>query len=96
MFSREEKLEVIERLIVRDLHEIWPDEMRILKSIAADLRAPEKADKLVALLDRAVDNAEARKTSTGYAIGNLQEIAQAVIGRWTVIRQALMKFGETP
>lgn len=98
MISNEEKLQVIENFV-----EQWrgsransdPSEQHVyqtLKAIADDLRAPVKTSDTVHRMDRAIRNAQDRKTSTGYATGNLREIAELTIGRWPTIRQALEKF----
>lgn len=98
MISSEEKLKVIEHFVeqwrdARDGDD--PGERQVyltLKAVADDLRAQPKATDTIHRMDRAIRNAQDRKTSTGYATGNLREIAELTIGRWPTIRQALEKF----
>jgi len=102
-YTIEEKLSVVEFLIeqLRDSrHELGaPNRGRylILKSVAADLRARIPGEPLAACfeLDEAIRAADASKTvPLGYEIGKLRRIAEILIGRWPVVRQALEKFEE--
>lgn len=100
-FTDREKLEVIEHFI-----EQWRpaqnirgerDVFLILKEIADEIRArePQRAIETIVKLERAIGNAKKnRKRVLGYEPGNLREIAELVIGRWSTVRQALEKFGQ--
>lgn len=65
-----------------------------LKAIADDLRARQRHVRLDALddLQRAVDMANANKVRNYYEPGRLQFLAERLIGRWPVVRQALERF----
>jgi alkyl hydroperoxide reductase subunit AhpC len=97
-FTDAEKLETVEffieqlRIAKTDRggdHEIF----LILKSIAADIRgrAPNAPGRARDRLQRAIDAAQASKTS-GYAIPAVRRIAETVISEWPTIRQALEQF----
>lgn len=100
LFTDREKLEVVEHFI-----EQWRparsssicgerDTYLILKSIADDLRARDRkrATETVRLMQKAIDNAYARKTGLGFEIGSLRSIAEVVIGKWSTIRTSLEHF----
>ena len=74
-------------------HQTW----QALKEIAKDLRARQPAAPGLALnaLQRRIADAAATKTNGGMGFdpGALAGIGQEVIGRWSVIRQSLEKFG---
>lgn len=93
------KLIVIEQLIerYRELRND-PDDYThaTLKAIADDIRAPSKSSDTIDKLEKAIARAHIRKTTTGYATGSLQEVAELTIGRWPTIRHALESVEQKP
>lgn len=96
-YTDREKLETVEYLI-----ELWrPGRSSsieseratylILKSIADEIRArdPLLSDDTLNKLERAIGNARKNRVQQTYSSGNLREIAELVIGKWAVIREAL-------
>jgi hypothetical protein len=71
--------------------------LMVLKAIHADVRAqhPVRIGQSLAELTKRVDACKAHKRPDGnYELWALQALAQEVIGRWSVIRQALEKYGD--
>ena len=97
MISDAERLTSIERLIEERrkqfghgdrLAEIWV-------SVAKDIRARMDQAPNVALaeLERRMKAVYRSKTALGYSQGALQGVAEELIGRWPVVKQALERFG---
>lgn len=99
----EEVLEEVDRLV--DAHRHARPEpnsqdghtYRVLKAIAVDIRArqTDSISKAERVLSGAVGVAERGKTEDGYDMGHLRLLAEAVMGRWPTIRQALRLYQET-
>ena len=99
-FSLGDKIKAAERLI-EDLRWSRNDPMVpefttywVMKAVASDLRARQRHVKLQALddLQHAIDMAHASKIRPGYEMGKLQHLAELLIGKWPVVRQALESF----
>lgn len=101
-YTDREKLETVEYLI-----ELWRPgrsssieseraTFLILKSIADDIRGRdrERATETMTKLERAIGNARKSMFRGAYPSGNLREIAEIVIGKWTTIREALASYGK--
>lgn len=67
-----------------------------LKAIAADLRARQDLPRNNALgaLGREIVRVKASKTALGYSEGHMIELANILISKWPVVRQALEAWGE--
>ena len=99
MITNEEKLALIE-LLIEQTRNSPPNQFGwrshethlVLKAIANDIRARPKASNTIEIFERALRNAKDRQTYLGYEMGNLREIAELTIGRWSTIKQALEKF----
>lgn len=88
----EEKLCAVERILEGD--DVF-DHVNALKEIAKDLRARAATAPSVAILEieRRLIAVARSKTRQGYETGAMIGVAQELIARWPVIRQALEKFG---
>lgn len=84
-----EKLDEVERLLRVDPRN------EVLKGIAADLRARLEGSPSAALvtLERVIVAAARAKTPVGYPHNHLVQVAEHVLGRWSLIKQALERFG---
>lgn len=102
MFSNQEKLTEVEAIIeaMRQMPGSAETQERIciLGAIASDFRARLDAAPTIALtqIERRITSAMRHKTALGYENGTMVGIAEEVIGRWAVVKQALEKFGEEP
>ena len=69
--------------------------VQIWVSIAKDMRARMESAPSVAEteLQRRIDGAIRSKTALGYNNGDMRGIAEELIGRWPVVKQALERFG---
>jgi hypothetical protein len=97
VFSLEQKLEVVERLIITTRNRHGADQTyEILKAIGADLRASLDLPKSNTLgeLDRALYRVKTSKTALGYDEGKMVAVANVVIHKWPHIRMALEQFGD--
>ena len=99
-FTTLEKLIVVETLIdetrltmegVGDHHRL-----KVLRAIGADLRGRLEGVPNQALLEleRRLLSAEKSKTRLGRERGAMIGVAEELIGRWPVVKQALERFGE--
>ncbi len=89
VFTTAEKLDEVERLIRVDPRN------EVLKAVADDLRfrldgAPSAA---LVSIERTVVAAARAKTPVGYPHNHLVNVAEHVLGRWALIKQALERFG---
>lgn len=89
VFSTSEKLDEVERLLRVDPRN------ELLKAVAADLRArldgaPSAA---LTLLERRVVGAVRAKTPVGYPHNHLVGVAEELLGKWALVKQALEMFG---
>lgn len=99
----EDVLEEVDRLI--DLHRHARPEpnsqdghtYRVLKAIAVDIRArqTDAISKAEHILTGAVGVAERGRGPDGYEMGHMRMLAEAVMGRWPTIQQALRFYYET-
>ena len=100
MMTTQRKLEEVERLIERyrwarsdgkapENASYWA-----LKAVAADLRArlPETPGPILGRIQGAIDAASREKVGNRYSDGHVRAVAEAVIGSWPTIRQALEDF----
>lgn len=102
MHTLEEKLAVIDRLIVETRDEArsgsveGADIHSILKDIATELRARLELPRSQTLgaMERALFQVVRSKTSLGYDETKLVAVANVVIHKWPTIRQALERYGE--
>lgn len=71
------------------------DHLRVLRAVAADIRGRLETAPSVALveLERRMAAVSRAKTRLGYENGALVGVAQELIGRWPVVKQALERFG---
>lgn len=69
--------------------------LRIIRSVAADLRGRLECAPSVALaeIERRITFAYRNKTRSGYDRDALIGLGEELIGRWPLIKQALEKFG---
>lgn len=98
LMSIDEKIEAVERviLLLRATNSQPPGTLENLKAVAADLRARQELPTSNALgeLERALFRVKQSKTGLGYDEGKLIAVANTVISKWPMIRQALEQFGE--
>lgn len=68
----------------------------IMREIAADIRRrlPGSSDAAIQSFERRIDDAKRRKTAIGYDSRALIGIGQETIGRWPIIREALLAQAE--
>lgn len=99
LFTTDEKMAALEKLIEtlrRTANGVEDNErIRIMGAIATDLRARINAAPTVALtqIERRMTAVMRHKTRLGYETGTMVGFAEEVIGRWSVVKQALEKFG---
>lgn len=101
-FATTEKLEFVEKLIEvsrgtcraagKDSEAFY--KLRLLKSIAADLRARVDGAPSVTLtqIESRIQTIVGSKTGLGYSTTHLIDLGYDVIGRWPVIKQSLELF----
>jgi len=89
VFTIEEKLDEVERLIRVDPRN------DVLKAVAADLRARLDGVPSAALtsLEWKVVGAARARTAVGYPHNHLIGVAEELLGKWPLVKQALEKFG---
>ena len=98
-FTIEEKIEVVERLIVSLRHQrngAAMEQADILRAIAADLRSRGDLPRSLALgeLERAIARIKRSHTGLGYSDTAMRAAAETLVNKWPTVRQALEKFGE--
>ena len=104
VYSVEEKLRVITEVMVSERRKASENgtsargalRYEVLQSIAADLRARQERTRSNPLgdLERHIVAVRASKTSLGYNNIRLIALAEALIGKWPFVSQALEHFGE--
>lgn len=89
VFTADEKVAEVERLLRDDPRN------EVLEAIASDLRARLNYVPSAALtvLEQRVVAAVRAKTPVGYPNNNLVDVAEHFLGRWSIVKQALEKFG---
>lgn len=95
VITTEEKIGVVDRLILSEKRHGNPAIAEVLKSIAADLRARIDCAPSVALIDidRRVVAVKRSQTNGGYDPHALHELGQGVAQHWPAIKQALELYG---
>lgn len=99
VFTLHEQLEEIERLIEAEKDKGGVADnisLAIQRSIASDIRARINHDGSVtkAALEQRLHFMRRSKTPLGYSNGSMVGVAQELIGRWPVVKQALERFGK--
>lgn len=101
-FTLDEKIALVEGLIEASRADVrvFGDSMAsrrfaLLKSIATDLRGRRgiAASRALYELERRIADAKRKKGPGGYKPGDVQGLAEELIGRWPTVKQALEKFG---
>ena len=94
VITLDEKIAKIGRLIAEERRATGSKNL-VLAAIYADLTARCEYAPSVAIveLDRRMAIVKHSKTTGGYGNGQLVSLAQEVISRWAVVRQALERFG---
>ena len=99
LFTTSEKLFTLEKMIEtlrRDAQTAGDQKrIKIIGAIASDIRAKMDNTPTVALIqiERRMTSVMRHKTKLGYDKGTLIGLADEVVGRWSVIKNALEKFG---
>lgn len=92
-----DKLAEVEKMIERERLEPQWDHFRlnVLRSIAKDLHAKlgNAPSEAMVEIERRVNAVHASKTSSGYDAHALRGLAEGVVVRWAVVKQALERFG---
>jgi hypothetical protein len=99
-YTYQDKLEAVEAMIEshRDMRTGATNDqtfLLILKSIASDYRAFDKqrGSERIEHMERAIANAAKAKTTVGaYAVGNLREVAELLMGSWPFWKIAAQEF----
>lgn len=99
MITEQDKLDYIENLIpaARKIRGPDSDSVALLSAIAKDIRARLNAAPCVALvqLQRRIDDraASLANKNVDHRIATSVSVAEELIGRWPVVKQALERFG---
>lgn len=99
LFTDSEKLFALEKMIETLRGTAQTDEdrkrIKIMGSIALDIRARMDNAPTVALaqIERRITSVMRHKTRLGYERNTMIGLAEEVVGRWPIVRQALEKFG---